>query len=165
MNIIEKFENLGASGVVRLMVEVLRNPIIPVRMNTFGNIILDGEQEICVGCAATNSLMKLCNLTNDDAYPYLINENVHRRLPMYFGKENINDIAVNDQFNVSYIENVIDHLRTGDIESANLSLTKTVITWRFPDYNNELPILRTEYTEALLKHYIGYADYIDSLKN
>ena len=133
-------KSMTAKDLILLMVDSLQNPITDkVNMETYG-ILQDG---ICFGCAATNTLYNICDITNE----YVINKIHHQKLSLIYDKDKT----------ILKLEFAINALRLGDIPSYNKSIGK-----KYPNLiikeNRVLPILETYNYLDNLQHYINFAN-------
>lgn len=145
------------SVFVQLMIDGLKSPCLPVKMDTFGMV----EGGVCFGCAATNALCKLTGkkLTEDQ-----MPEEVNAYRNINFSRVK----AYADFFGMTYdqvdtLENAWDTLREGDPYAA----LKELRTLRELPFNTravvcqteeELPTLQDNYTPDDLAAYQRYAD-------
>ena len=148
MNFKEKVQAMSAKEIIMAMVEGLRNPVTKIRMNTYGGV----RNDICYGCAATNTICKIANLDVD----YLISKRPIGTMTFIFSDHEKYDEQAEfiDEF-----ENAINYLRSGEIEEYNYLAEKIQIGLINPIVF--LPELTDEYTEEELLEYVKLANFQD----
>ena len=133
-------KSMTAKDLILLMVDSLQNPITDkVNMETYGTL----QDGICFGCAATNTLYNICDITNE----YVINNSYHQKLSLIYNNNKI----------ILKLEFAINALRLGNILLYNNAIGK-----KYPNLiikkNRVLPILETYNYLDNLQHYINFAN-------
>jgi hypothetical protein len=168
--LLKAFNKLGPAGAVRLMVAALRDPIYKIQMSSYSDIFIRQEQGnptvVCLGCAATNMLMRLTQAP----YPKeasVIKHHEYDRAAIIRHKAYLNDFDSSlthmDFLNIRALEESINQLRAGSVGEANYYLNDAPISWSFPKIpsSGELPFLSDDYTEEELAYYEKYAQDIE----
>lgn len=139
-NFEKKVKSMTANEIVAVMVEGLRNPVTRIKMESYGDIYEDG---FCYGCAATNAICKIANVTTEE-----FTEGFDEETCLSFGDKNSDFLSV--------FESAINQLRQGDIDGynvwawmANIAQMKEI---------EGLPELGNNYTEEQLQEYLKH-DY------
>ena len=133
-------KSMTAKDLILLMVDSLQNPITDkVNMETYGTL----QDGICFGCAATNTLYNICDITNK----YAIND-FHHQVPSLIYEEN--KIILKLEF-------AINALRLGDIPLYNKLISKKYPNLLIKKIVN-LPILQTYNYLDNLQCYIDFAN-------
>lgn len=134
----EKVQSMSAKEIIETMVEALKNPITKISMVTYGYV----ENNICYGCAATNTICKIENIDYDS-------------LLLVGG--NYSSIITTNRIFLDGFESAIDNLRRGSIndyneyaEEFNFAVIKVI-----PQF--ELPELTSYYTTDQLNTYLEFA--------
>ena len=131
-------QNMTAKEIIMAMVEGLKNPVIKVKMDTFG----ESTKGVCFGCAATNAVCKISGKV--------------------FTKENIDEdfrnqfLKTDGQF-LNIFELGIDNLRAGSIRYYN-SYAKEIGMAQIKCNGKKLPKLGNDYTPTDLQAYINLAN-------
>lgn len=151
----EKVLSMTIQEIILNMVESLRNPVIKIKMNSYGCYLQeyseDGEDIkgfSCYGCAATNTICHIAGIIfNKDT---ILNTDTRA-----------DHVEASIKF-VDYFESAIDKLRKGNLEEYNcyasyINMAKVPSTDEF--YN--LPTLNDDYTELELQKYVDYANTLN----
>lgn len=142
MNIKEKIQSMSAKEIIMAMVDGLKNPITEIDMSTYGNVIYG----VCYGCAATNTICNLMNITKED----FIKANPKHTSKYLFLNED-------DKKFVGYFESAIDCLRTGYIQDYN-TYAKIRNFATIIGEEDCVPMLSNDYTDDDLQKYIDLAN-------
>jgi len=141
MNFEKKIKSMSAKQIILAMVRGLESKHVKVRMNTFGEY--DYMNEICYGCAATNTI---CEITGVKFKNNIIEDRGSRSRKVG-----------SSRFFIQAFEEAIDMLRQGGIDlynkiaaSAGFALIENTIS-ALDGFG--LPILGDQYTEADLDFY------------
>lgn len=108
----EKVRAMSAKEVIMAMVDGLKKEWVTVDMDTFGSVVEDVEKEVCVGCAATNTV---CQLLDRPLTP----EEVDSDRPEGYWKRIAAAVGASPDF-LRTFEGAIDELRQGDLYYYNL---------------------------------------------
>ena len=152
----EKVYSLSEADVIRLMVDSLRNPACKINMDTFGLV----ENGICFGCAATNTIARLCEIKSIE--PKHIEGYRPESMARYLTKNPLDVRLIID------FETMINELRSGSeeyqyVEGDVIPYELGNKEFKFPKSPKHLPILHTDFTEFQLEKYEEYADWIESM--
>jgi hypothetical protein len=135
MNFKEKVQGMTANEIVAVMIEGLRNPITNIDMDTYGKV---DNNNICYGCAATNTICKIANVSISKFI-----EIFNKETRFSFGEENV--------IFLSHFESAINQLRQGDIRKYNY-YAKMMGIAEMKEIKR-LPYLSDDYTEEQLNIY------------
>ena len=139
-NFEEKVKSMTANDIVAVMVEGLRNPVTRIYMGSYGGVHNDG---FCYGCAATNAICKIANVTTEE-----FTEGFDEATYLSFGSKNLNFLGV--------FESAINFLRLGNIFYYN-DYAKSIGIAQMKEIEG-LPELGDDYTEEQLQEYLKH-DY------
>lgn len=118
MNFKEKVQSMTASQIILLMVESLRNPVIPVNMDTYGRFYNNEvEGKVCQGCAATNMNLSIIGMTGEDLW-LKFNKIGYLDASPFRGDQYV-DLEGDINF-IPTFEMAINNLRIGNIEAYNI---------------------------------------------
>lgn len=158
---------MTAKEIIMAMVEGLQNPITEIDMFTFGNY--NNNKKICYGCAATNTILKICNINSENLHKNLqkqickpYNDSIIRyddsiiryRTSLY------NLLKINNSDNklyVKYFEVAINYLRQGLLTDYNHIARHINMSEIEPNLKIKLPKLEDNYTQKDLDKYIELA--------
>ena len=74
----DKIRLLSAKEIILVMIEGLRNPVVKVDMETYGQIKhFESGKNVCYGCAATNALCKIFDITLPEIKLYVKKDLFH----------------------------------------------------------------------------------------
>jgi len=146
-----KFQQLKSiSDIVDTMIKGLKKEWVKIDMNTYGDLVDD----VCFGCAATNTL---CELMQE---PFTENNIVEYKRR---GKMGLTESEL-DSF-----EEAINDFRCSNIILFlyNLGKIKNLLSFSLPSYKDieyykKLPILHTDNYKDELHHYEAYRDFLIS---
>src|SRR5690606_8607991 len=121
---VERLKAMKASDLVQVMVNSLKAPAVRVNMHTFGDIIVEDGQIVCIGCAATNSICRIGEVKFDY-------KTIYNRAAV---------VKVNKDLLVEF-EEAIDNLRKGELRQYNnlISRNKETHHLAIPEYPKTLP--------------------------
>lgn len=157
----QKLESMKPSDLILLMVDGLQNPVTDkVDMDTYGRITIEKyffglyNRKFCVGCAATNTLIKLCDMSKRDF------------IKIGFDQKNSIDwerMSGKYDLDVNRFESAIDTLRKGIIPRYNRIISE--VGFRnlvIPDnlISNDLAWLDSENYKVHLSQYKQYALFL-----
>ena len=142
---VDKVRGMKASEIIETMITGLENPVTVVNMRTYGSI-LDG---VCYGCAATNTIAKLCSFGKVKIKKAVQSDGYTQGLKTYTENRTVNKFVDN-------FESAIDYLRMGDIDSYNFLAKKEGIAEI--KVRLDLPFLTTTYYKNRLHSYKELAD-------
>ena len=146
----DKIRAMKGSEIIMAMVEGLQKPKTVIDMTTYGKAVeSDSKEFICFGCAATNTILSLCNIRKPENYLLDTTE---------FNNGFKDYTKFLKQFEIG-----VNYIRTGHIDIYNniaeyLSIAKT-------RWYDELPSLKTYNYKENLHHYIKLAEYNKQLNN
>ena len=140
MSFKEKVQAMTAKEIIMAMVEGLQNPVIAVNMDTFGMI----ENNICYGCAATNTVCKISGKVFDA-------ESIDWRGARAELVQSRIDF-------LRHFEAAIDSLRKGYIWAYNGRAEEIGVAQINFNYETDLPYLDNNYTPEDLQAYINLAN-------
>lgn len=135
-----KVKSMTAHDIIMAMVDGLRQPRTKIDMSTFGEI----EEGICYGCAATNAILHIMEVKEEEE----IKDHI-RTFP---------DYRLCPPF-VTHFESAMDYLRRGRVDGYNYFTAKLGIAPITPMPGHELPYLGDDYTEEQLQQYVKLAEY------
>lgn len=135
----DKVKSLTAKEIIMTMVESLKNPVTKIDMTTFGSI----RREECYGCAATNTICKLGDVSLDDLF-------------LMGGWPHAEGLGCDGLFLANF-EAAIDFLRRGFVDDYNDCAIRSGFATIKGKYF-QLPVLETYYTEKELSCYIKLAE-------
>lgn len=150
------------SDIIFTMVRGLQNKWVVLNMNSYGGWgwSYSSNQEICYGCAATNTLCELMQAP----FP---KENI-------YGRENrLSVINYDTKFkDLQFFETSIDSLRRGNfltfleqisnVEDLSFKINKKKIENLYIKYPYDLSELGNDFTKKELQTYIEFANYLKS---
>lgn len=154
-DIIEKIKNLTPKEFVLSMVNGLRKRHTKIDMTTYGfKVLIIGEEGVCFGCAATNTLCEL------GLSPQKLPSIDSRRVGFSVNFDEKNELFILE------FESIVDKFRKGFqsqhslIHFNDLWLVGDFTHLKFPvtDINEELPPLDDDYTDEDLNIYERFAN-------
>lgn len=135
----KKVKSMSAHDIIMAMVEGLRQPRTEIDMGTFG----DMEDGICYGCAATNAILNIMEVKEDEIKDYI------------YGCESFAD----KPSEVCMFESAIDCLRQGNVYQYNRYAMNVGFALIATMPGQVLPRLENDYTEEQLQEYVKLAEY------
>lgn len=136
----DKVKSMSAREIILAMVESLRHPVTKIDMGTFGDV----KHGNCYGCAATNVICKIGDVSIDSLY-------------LMKGHFDVEVLKWRKSF-LSNFEEAIDFLRRGDLHCYN-ELAGFSGFAKIKDNDHYLPELDNDFTEEELLCYVALADY------
>ena len=169
---------MNRPALVRLMIDAVENPVVPLQFATFGMVVIDDVGRHCVGCAATNMIMKLCKIDEVDAYKVPSGSSCMGSLSITQRMKYLYDIEPEAYEVVDDFEGLIDSLRHLDLcgsytdVAKDLGMTQEiveladVVDYFRTHYGERLPFLDDKFTEddiEVWKEFIIYLEQIEDL--
>lgn len=141
----EIVQNMSAREIIMTMVNSLKNPITEINMQTYGKVDSEG---ICYGCAATNFICSVAEITTTDMVEAKID---HRIRPF-------NTILDTSGGFLFMFESAINYLRVGDLLRYNTIAVDIGIEKITNNQNISLSILDNGFTPGQLETYVLLAN-------
>lgn len=99
---------MSITEIIDAMISGLKDPLVNVNMGTYGEVVIKEDHIVCYGCAATNAICKIANISLDD----FIRLNPFCTMEHVYENEKEQDFIVN-------FESAINELRCGNLEGYN----------------------------------------------
>lgn len=150
--LVSKIKAMSAKEIILTMVGSLRDPTTYIDTGTYGHI----ENGICFGCVATNTIIKIAELSEKEAFKILSHTDVSG-----FSRATFKD-GIGDLESIHFIdcfEMAINNLRQTDIDGYN-DFAESVGIQKIKNvpWSKDLPYLTDYYTEEDLKMYEKLAE-------
>lgn len=165
MNFIEKVKSMTAAEIILTMVEGLVNPKTDiVDMASFGHTDTEYGRDVCYGCAATNTILKILDADKSGLFPKAQEDSSETiglgawnpNLFNVSGDTAANKFAKVNSFLVDF-EYAIDALRIGEIAEYNSFAKACGFAQIEDDRSLDLAHLRNGYSKHDLDTYRALA--------